>query len=111
MRVNKKVSEMTKQVRKYTVEFKQESVNLALKSPSIAKTATELGIPIATLHTWVGQLKEKPKANAASVDKNSTIDVAALLAENRRLHKENVVLKEEKEILKKAAAYFAQHQK
>jgi transposase len=108
MRVNKKVFEMTRQIRKYTNEFKQESVNLALKSPSIAKTATELGIPIATLHTWIKQLKEKAPANASKVDKNNDPDIAALLAENRRLQKENVVLKEEKEILKKAAACVPQ---
>ena len=102
---------MARQHRKYTKEFKQEAVNLALKSPSITKTAKELGIPIGTLHTWVEQLKGKTKSNAVPVDMNSSADIAALLEENRRLHKENVVLKEEKEILKKAAAYFAQHQK
>ncbi len=102
---------MARQNRKYTKEFKQESVNLALKSPSITKTAKELGIPIGTLHTWVEQLKSKAKTNSAPTDKDTSVDVVALLEENRRLHKENVVLKEEKEILKKAAAYFAQHQK
>jgi transposase len=102
---------MARQHRKYTKEFKQESVNLALKSPSITKTAKELGIPIGTLHTWVEQLKGEAKSHSVPADKNTSADVAALLEENRRLHKENVVLKEEKEILKKAAAYFAQHQK
>ena len=102
---------MTRQIKKYTSEFKQETVNLALKSPSIAKTATELGIPVATLHSWVNQLKGKTNSNTENVNKKSSPDVAALLEENRRLHKENIVLKEEKEILKKAAAYFAQHQK
>lgn len=111
MKVNEKVFKMTRSVRKYTSEFKQESVNLALKSPSIAKTATELGIPVATLHSWVGLLKGKTTPTAGIVDKSSNTDIAVLLAENRRLHKENIVLQEEKEILKKAAAYFAQHQK
>jgi transposase len=37
--------------------------------------------------------------------------MSALVEENRRLHKELAVAKEEKEILKKAAAYFAQHLK
>jgi len=35
---------MSRSVRKYTEEFKQEAINLALKSPSIATTASELGI-------------------------------------------------------------------
>jgi transposase-like protein len=37
--------------------------------------------------------------------------MATLIEENRRLHKELAIAKEEKERLKKAAAYFAQHQK
>ena len=92
-----------KLVRKYTEEFKQEAVNLALKSPSISHTANALGIPMATLHTWVHQSKDKSKPVEGA---SGGHDIAALLEENRRLHKENVVLKEEKEILKKAA-YFA----
>lgn len=42
---------MSKQMRKYSNEFKQEAVSLALKSASISHTARELGIPMATLHT------------------------------------------------------------
>lgn len=102
---------MARQHRKYTREFKQESVNLALKSPSISRTANELGIPVATLHTWIYQLKEKPPAKAVAGKPDNNHDVAALIEENRRLHKELAITREEKEILKKAAAYFAQHQK
>jgi transposase len=100
---------MTRSVRKYTKEFKQEAVNLALKSPSIVNTAKELGIPVATLHTWIHTLKSKGKLTAVTSDTGK--DMAALVEENRRLHKELAIAKEEKEILKKAAAYFAQHQK
>lgn len=96
-------------MRKYSKEFKQEAVNLALKSPSISKTAHELGIPLATLHAWVSKLKNK--ANVSLKENNSNKDIATLLEENRRLHKELAIAKEEKEILKKAATYFAQHQK
>lgn len=100
---------MTRIVRKYTKEFKQEAVNLALKSPSIANTAKELGIPPITLHGWVNKLKTK--GELISADASNSKDMAALIEENRRLHKELTIAKEEKEILKKAAAYFAQHQK
>jgi len=100
---------MERQVKKYTKEFKQEAVNLALKSPSIVKAANELGIPIGTLHTWIHALKSKGKLSA--VDSNSSKSMADLVEENRRLHKELAIAKEEREILKKAAAYFAQHQK
>jgi len=100
---------MTRLVKKYTKEFKQEAINLALKSPSIVSTANELGIPVGTLHTWIYALKNK--GNLITVDTNGSKDMAALIEENRRLHKELAIVKEEKEILKKAATYFAQHQK
>jgi transposase len=100
---------MTRSVRKYTKEFKQEAINLALKSSSITNTAKELGIPSVTLHGWINKLKKK--GELVSVDASSSKDMATLIEENRRLHKELTIAKEEKEILKKAAAYFAQHQK
>lgn len=100
---------MVKKPRRYTKEFKEESVNLALRSPSIAKAAEELGIPVPTMHTWVKKLKD-PQSPEQGQDSGQP-NMAALIEENRRLHKELTVTREEREILKKAAAYFAQHQK
>lgn len=101
---------MTKKTRSYTAEFKQEAIQLALKSPNIEQTARSLGIPPATLHTWLHNLKTK-KAVSPAKQVCEEKDIGMLLEENRRLHKELAIAKEEKEILKKAAAYFAQHQK
>lgn len=101
---------MGKAIRKYTKEFKQESVNLALKSASISQAATELGIPVATLYTWIYQIKNKVPSQPVN-GKPDSQNIAALIEENRRLHKELAITREEREILKKAAAYFAQHQK
>lgn len=100
---------MSKLVRKYTKKFEQEAVKLALKSVSIIKTAQELGIPVSTLHTWIGKLKDTGELTKIGIDSGK--DMATLIEENRRLHKELAIAKEEKEILKKAATYFAQHQK
>lgn len=100
---------MTRSARRYAKEFKQEAVQLALKSPSVGDTAKKLGIPPATLHTWIHELKKQ--GNVGAADEKTSKDIAALIEENRRLHKELLIAKEEKEILKKAAAYFAQHQK
>jgi transposase-like protein len=50
---------MTRQIRKYTKEFKEGAITLALKSPSLTTTAKELGIPVGTLHTWLTDKKEK----------------------------------------------------
>jgi transposase len=101
---------MPKTNRKYTKEFKQESVNLAIKSPSISHASRELGIPMATLHTWIKHLS-KGEDTLKSHDSTQTHSIAKLLEENRRLNKELAIVREEKEILKKAATYFAQHQK
>jgi transposase len=100
---------MSRKVTNYTKEYKLEAVNLALKSPSISATARELGIPIGTMHSWIKALKNK--IIPANADVGSAKNIATIIEENRRLQKENSILREEKEILKKAATYFAQHQK
>ena len=94
---------MSKQCRRYSAEFKQEAVKLALNSPSVSGVAKELGIPDPTLHTWVVKLKHVIPKGKTEIHQ----DIAKLLEENRTLTKENARLKQEKEILKKAAAYFA----
>lgn len=88
---------MTRKIRTYTEEFKQECVTLALKSESISQTAKDLGIPEGTLYSWV------KNTTGATTDK-STIDVHEEL---KKLRKENALLREDREILKKAATYFA----
>lgn len=96
--------------RKYTKEFKDEAVHLALKSPAISQVAKSLGIPAGTLYSWVEQLKQKDSiSNTTNRENDASVDVSKL-EENRRLHKELMIARKEKEILKKAAAYFAQHQ-
>lgn len=100
---------MKRKVTQYTQEYKTEAVQLALKSSCITRTAKELGIPVGTLHTWIKTLKVKAKPS--TVGTQGAKDMGQLIEENRRLHRENSILKEEKDILKKAAAYFAAHQK
>lgn len=100
---------MSRKVKRYTEEFRQEAVRLALKSPNIDATAKELGVPGATLHGWVKVLKKQGSLH--KMDANGGKDMSALIEENRRLHKALAIAQEEREILKKAAAYFAQHQK
>jgi transposase len=92
---------MTRKIRTYTEEFKQDSVALALKSKSISQTAVDLGIPQATLHGWVSDATHN---FGKQPNKEQRID---LHEELKRLRKENAGLKEDREILKKAATYFA----
>ena len=52
-------SEMCIRDRGYTAEFKSEAVKLALNSPSVVSAAKSLGMPEATLHTWVQKAKSQ----------------------------------------------------
>lgn len=86
----------------YPLEFRTSSVKLALESDqSIAKTAKDLGINVSTLHTWISS---KVKSNESS---NMTKNSECHFEENRRLKKELAIVKQERDLLKKAAAYFA----
>lgn len=89
-----------RKVRTYNLEFKQSSAKLAAGSEqSISDTAKELGISVSTLHGWVN--KYAPSAAASKPNEMCTYE------EFKRLKKENIKLKQERDILKKAAAYFA----
>lgn len=91
----------------YDQAFKQEAVKLALTGDkSIAETARSLGIKEATLYNWVYQVKSSP-AKVPSEEFNNS---AELVNELNRLRKENARLKEEREILKKAAVFFAKEE-
>lgn len=99
---------MNKKTRKYAEEFKEEAIKLALKSPSIGGIARELGIPGATLHGWIKKVKNNGYNKLDLTNGKSMVD---LIEENKRLHKALAIAQEEREILKKAATYFAVHQK
>lgn len=86
---------------KYTLEYKLEAVRLVKGGQAVPVTAKVLGVPVQTLGNWVrlsenGQLQgagEKP-VNAEQME------LARLRAELSRV-------KMERDILKKATAYFA----
>ena len=91
--------------RGYTAEFKSEAVKLALNSPSVVSAAKSLGMPEATLHTWVQ--KAKSQGEVAGASSSATVNVGDLIRENQELKKRLARSEMEKTILKKAATYFA----
>ncbi len=95
---------MSQSKRNYTEEFKKDAINLALRSPSIKGAAENLGIPAGTLNTW---LKNKISSKQ---DKNN-MESIDLSEELKNLRKENVRLREEKEILKKFATFCVRESK
>ena len=84
----------------YTKEFKAEAVVLARSSrQSIRRTALDLGITNETLGCWLREADARPPGTPLAADER------AELVELRRRVK---VLETEREILRKAAAFFAQ---
>jgi len=99
---------MSKNKQVYTLEFKESSAKLAAESEqSIAQTARDLGINENTLHGWIK--KYVPKSAAGNIAKPG--HAPNVYEELKRLQKENARLKQERDILKKAAAYFANEMK
>ena len=92
----------TEKPQTYTAEFRESSVKLALESDQpIKKTAEELGVKPSTLHTWIGKYT-KPISNQG---KERTDE--HLYDELKTLKKELTQVKQERDLLKKATAYFA----
>lgn len=88
---------------RYTDEFKIEAVKQVTDNGySITDTAKRLGIHPISLSTWVKRF-ESPEAK----EKHHIAQSAN--AEIKRLQKELKRVTEERDILKKAAAYFASH--
>ena len=89
---------------KYTDEFKRDAVQLVQASGrSINDVARELGLCHETLRSWV-RGGQRCAASNGSADGLSVADKDAELA---RLRVQVAELQVEKEILRKAAAYFA----
>ena len=89
-------------MKKYPAAFKERAVKLAVDSDQpIAQTARDLGVNENTLHTWIGKYHRTDHQEKEVHDEH-------LYEELKRLRRENTRLKEERDILKKAAAYFAQ---
>ena len=99
---------MVRTVRQYSKEFKEESVRLSLSYANVNQAAKELGIPGPTLHEWVNKAKSSGHRVIQGDDGSiQHADVGKLIDENRDLRKRLSRLEQEKEILKKAATYFA----
>ena len=95
-----------KKRRQYTPEYRAEAVRqVKAGDRGMAQVARDLGLSLNTLWQWVQQ------ADVEAADKASGALTPEEREELRRLRREVARLREEKEILKKATAFFAKENK
>ena len=97
------MEEKGKRNRIYSEQFKRDAVRLVIEEgASVARIAKDLDIGESSLYEWVRIAREEGVVKP----KNEGLE-----AEVVRLRKEVSILKEEREILKKATAFFAKETK
>lgn len=102
--------------RNYTTEFKSEAVKLIFdQGRSIRQVAEDLGLSHWTVRNWyresrmVRKSTKKPPVDSKAISEpeSDKAKLAQLERENAALRKEVASLRMDREILKKAAAFFA----
>jgi transposase len=92
---------------KYDVAFKREAIRMIKEEgQSVTDISQKIGVHIKTLYRWLDEYKKD--GNDAFPGKGN---LKPADEELRQLKRENEELREENNILKKAAAIFAKHQK
>lgn len=90
------------QKRRFTRDFEEEAVRLAGTSGRRQRAVAEdLGVGLSTLVRWLGRSRDRQPGDAEASAP------AEVMAELKRLRRENEVLRQERDILKRAAAFFA----
>ena len=91
---------------KYSKEFRDSTVQLIINNNEpIVKVAQDLDLNPKTLYHWVTTYKKAHNIPIKSIklsNNNESLD-----DENKRLRRELKIVKQERDILKKATAYFA----
>ncbi len=97
---------MVKKIRTYSTEFKAEAVKkIAENDGNISATAKQLGITMQTLSNWNNKANQGKLIGTEQYDP----DLMTALQEIKQLKRQLKIAEEEREILKKATAYFAKH--
>jgi transposase len=86
---------------RFAEEFKSEAVRQVIeRGYTVADVAKRLGVSAQSLYKWV-------RASSPSDEQRDKVELAEVRRENLRLRAELARAQEERDILKKAAAYFA----
>lgn len=90
------------QSRRFTKEFEAEAVRLVQTSGRTQReVAEDLGVGLSTLVRWIGRSRDR------EIDHPPEGRQEDVAAELKRLRRENEVLRQERDILKRATAFFA----
>lgn len=93
--------------RVFTREFKLEAVRLVMEGKqSVGELAASLGVRPDMLRDWKRQVERRPRAETKELFRGKGKAVSQE-EELNRLERENEILRQERDFLKKAAAYFA----
>ena len=97
---------------KYTAEFRDSTIQLVMNGDkSVLKIGKDLDVNPKTIYNWIRVYKKANNIPVNSRDNltNLSSNTAKETVENevKRLRAETKILKQERDILKKAAAYFA----
>ncbi|MCT7651031.1 transposase [Aliarcobacter butzleri] len=88
---------------KYSQEYKDSAIQLCIKTDMpLSHIANDLGMSDKTLSLWVREYKKLHNVKSSKEVKQESLE-----EENKRLRRELSIAKQERDILKKAAAYFA----
>lgn len=91
--------------RKYNREFKIEAIRMYENGErSLSEVEKELGITTGLLGKWKDELKDQPKKEEAFPGNGKLTDTEARI---RQLERENALLKQDKEILKKVLTMYS----
>jgi len=90
------------QARRFTKEFEAEAVQLVQTSGRTQReVAADLGIGLSTLVRWIGRNRDR------QIDHPPLGRQEDMATELKRLRRENEILRQERDILKRATAFFA----
>ena len=91
---------------KYSKEFKDSRVQLILNNnESTVKVAENLDLNPQTLYNWISTYRKEHNMPIRNIKTNNQSET--LQEENKRLRRELKIATQERDILKKATAYFA----
>ena len=100
---------MSQERRKYTKEFKMEAIRMYENGErTLLEVEKELGITPGLLGKWKDELNHHPKKEEAFPGNGRLTDTEARI---RQLERENALMKQDKEILKKVLTMYSKDDK